>query len=116
MKVSFGGIGESVATFYNNASSGAAPGGVAKISANGEVAACANGNAFCGVCVSSDDNFAAVQISGFVTLPYAGTAPARGYVKLSAAGSREVKADASAGREYLVIEVDTVAKTVGFIL
>ena len=115
MKVSFGGIGESVATFYNSESAGASAGNLVKVSGNGEVAACANGNAICGLCISADDNFAAVQISGFVKATYSGTAPVLGHVKLSAAGGNVVKADSS-GREYLVIELDAAAKTVGFIL
>ena len=115
MKVSFGGIGESVATFYNSEFEGAAAGDFVKLSGNGEVAACANGNAVCGLCISADDNFAAVQIGGFVKAVYSGAAPALGYAKLSAAGGNVVKADLS-GRDYLVIEFDTSAKTVGFIL
>ena len=116
MKVSFGGLGETVATFYNSASAGAATGELVKMSGNGEIAACSANNAFCGVCVSADEEYAAVQVGGFVSVPYAGSDPALGFVKLAASDKGKVKVDATNGRECLVIERDTAAKTVGFIL
>lgn len=112
MKVSFEGIGESVVTFYNN---GASAGYPVKMTGNGEVGACANGDRFFGVSLSSEGDFAAIQTEGYVELPYSGAAPAVGFSKLSANGSGGVKTDANGG-EFLVIEVDTVNKVIGISL
>jgi len=116
MSISFGGIGEYAATFYNNSIAPAAAGKTAKISGNGEVSACSDNDAFAGVCVSAGAEFAAVQLRGFVKLHYSGTAPSLGYAKLSADTDGGVKADAAGGREYLVVEVDASASTVGLFL
>jgi len=115
MSISFGGIGEYAATFYNNSAAPAAAGRAAKISGSGEVSVCSDGEAFAGVCVSAGAEFAAVQLRGFVKLPYSGTAPSLGYVKLSADADGGVKA-ATGGREYLVVEVDAPVATVGLFL
>ena len=62
---------------------------------------------------------AAVRTSGYVKMTYTGTAPAVGYAALAATGAASVKADTASpavGGEHLVIDVDTTAKTVGFML
>lgn len=116
MKVSFEGIGETVATFYN---SGAAAGDAVKLSANGTVTKAAAGERFMGVCISAETDFAAVQLTGVETMPYTGTAPTVGYGYLLSDGAGGVKVDSAAtkvGGEYLILEVDTAAKTAAFIL
>lgn len=115
MKVSFGGIGETVATFYNSGTSAAVSEAPVKVSGNGEVSCCAGGDRFCGVAISAEDRFVSVQTGGFVTLPYSGTAPALGYVKLVADGSGGVKTGSSGG-EYLVVGVDTADVSVTFVM
>lgn len=112
MKVSFEGIGELIATFYNN---GAENGYPVKLSAGGEVTSCASGERFMGIAVAPGGEYTGVVIGGCVTLPYSGAAPAVGHSKLSADGSGGVKAD-SAGTEYVVLDVDTIGKTVCIIL
>ena len=112
MKVSFDGIGELIATFYNN---GAADGYPVKMSAASEVKSCASGERFIGIAAASSEEYAGVIISGCVTLPYSGTASALGFSKLAANGSGGVKTDA-AGTEYRIISVDTVNKAVCVIL
>ena len=82
------------------------------VTANGKVAA-ANG-AFCGVCTNVRNGYAAVQMTGYATIPYT-SQPSVGYSKLSAA-SGKITADNENGREYLVIDVDTTAKTAGIML
>ena len=117
MKVSFEGIGESVVTFLNNEANGAKAGDTVKVSGSGEVRACADGDRFAGVSLWSDKDAAAVQVQGFVTMPYTGTAPALGFSRLACSGGGYVKSvTGTSGGEYLVLEVDTSAKTVGFIL
>lgn len=115
MKVSFGGIGETIATFYNRPLNGAVGGDAVKITASGEIGPCGEGERFMGVVVAADEEYAAVQIQGVVTAPYEGTIPALGYGKLAAAGNGAVKTVMD-GAEYLVIEADATAGTVSFML
>ena len=56
-----------------------------------------------------------VQYRGFVTLPYSGTAPSVGYGILAADGAGGVKG-AQSGESYLIVNVDTTAKTVCVLL
>lgn len=112
MKVAFNGYGEGVMTF--EAASGVTAGVPVMITANGKVTAAASG-AFCGICLSERNGYAAVQLSGYVTAPANGSISV-GYQKLGAATGGKVKADATNGREYLVVDVDSSANTVGFIL
>lgn len=114
MKVSFEGIGERVATFYNSAVNAAAAGKAVKIAANDTVSLCADGDKLAGFCIDADEYTATVKTAGFVTAAYTGTAPTLGFCALCADAAGGVKA--GSGREYLVIEVDTAAKTVGFII
>jgi len=115
VKVSFEGVGESVATFYNGSSAAASAGVPVKMSGNGEVSACSDGDRFFGVALSCDADFAAVQTAGYVELDYTGTAPAVGYAKLAANGSGGVKA-AETGGEFLIAEVDSTNKILGLML
>lgn len=115
MKVSFEGIGESVVTFYNNKVAAAAGGVPVKMSGNGEVSACSDGDKFFGAALACDADFAAVQTDGYFELGYTGTAPAVGFVKFVSNGAGGVKT-AETGREFLVVDVDTVSKTIGLIL
>ena len=79
------------------------------------VAPCSDGNSFCGVAMCVKDDACCVQVAGFVTVPYSSTEPTPGYAKLSADGTGGVKSDES-GREYLVVSVDTAAKSVTILL
>ena len=88
---------------------------VCKVSANGTVGPCADGDDFCGVADTVRSGLCGVVLRGFVTLPYTGTAPALGYTALAADAAGGVKA-AQSGRKHLVAQVDTVKKTVGLFL
>lgn len=112
MKVSFEGIGEQVVSFAAN---GEVKGAFVKLSANGTVAACSAAENFMGFCINAEDGFADVMTHGYITCPYTGTAPVVGYSQLTADTAGKVKT-AQTGREYLVLDVDTAAKTVGFIM
>ena len=108
MNVSFNGFGDKLVTFLNN---GAQQGVVVKVSAAGTVAPCSAGNAFDGVAAFVDGSYAGVHLRGFVTVAYSGvTAPTVGHTKLVADGDGGVKVDATNGKEYLVVGVDTTAK------
>lgn len=101
MKVCFEDIGHMSATF---GADGGESGMVCKISGDGKVAPCAAGEVFCGVMEAVRKGFAGVQLHGFVTLPYTGTAPGLGYQALVANGEGGIKTGGS--REYLVVSVD----------
>lgn len=115
MKVSYEGIGQLCASF---AGSGLSVGTPVKITANGTAAACIKGNELVGVvaAVSHGKDACSVQLAGFVTLSYSGTAPSLGYAALVADGSGGVKSAESSLRNRLVVDVDTTAGTVTFLL
>lgn len=113
MKISFKGVGQTIATFA--AENSAAIGQVCKITQNGTVGPCAAGDQFCGSIVSLREGVAGVQLKGFATLSYSGAAPAPGWQALAADANGAVKSN-EAGRQYLVAEVDTASKTVGLFL
>ena len=113
MSYSFDGFNEGVLTF--SCAEEIAPGAPVKISGNGEVTACSDGDRFCGVAVNCRNGSAGVALSGAVTLPFSGTAPTAGYVKLAAAAGGKVKT-LSSGAEHLALSVDAAAGTVTIIL
>ena len=118
MNFSYEGIGQWAATF---ACDGLAEGEMVKISANGTVSGCAAGDDFCGMVLSAgrDEAACTVALGGMITAGYTvpgqGAAPAVGWTALSADGSGGVQADAG-GRSFLVVDVDTAAETVTFVL
>ena len=114
MSVSFKGINEQVVTFRTEQE--LAAGTLVTVSANGTVSACAANSKIVGVVVSSRENLAAVQISGFATLPYSGSAPALGVTAIAAASDTKIKADSTNGKLVTVLEVDTAALTAGILL
>ncbi|MEG0777242.1 MAG: hypothetical protein RR147_00935 [Oscillospiraceae bacterium] len=116
MKVSFEGIGENVVTFYNKAAAGSAVvGAPVKMTGNGEVGVCVDGDKFIGLAIACDAGLAAVQTEGYVQMKYSGVAPTIGFGILVGDGAGKVKS-AAAGREYLVVDVDTANTSVGFML
>ena len=110
MNISYEGIGHIGVTFPAD---NCVVGHVCKMGAEGKVTGCAAGEAFCGMVETAHGDQAGVQIHGFVEAAYTGSAPAMGYVNLSADGSGGVKADAN-GRAYLVVKVNTTTMTVTF--
>ena len=110
MNVSFNGYDEGIVTF--EAASGVTVGLPVMISANGKVSNATS--AFCGVCKSLKNGYAAVQLDGYVRLPYTGSI-AVGYKKL-VVDDGEIKVDTTNGREHLVIDVDSTTNTAGIIL
>nr|WP_319489387.1 hypothetical protein [uncultured Caproiciproducens sp.] len=113
MNISLNGCGENVATF--EAGSGVTAGTPVKMTGNGLVGTGAALDAFCGVAVSVRGGFAAVQLGGYVKVPYSGTTPVVGYQKLNCAGNGKVQVE-STGRSMLITDVDTTAQTCGIIL
>ncbi len=107
MHISFDGIGHMSVTFPAGT---CAEGQLCKLDTEGKASACSAGDKFCGVAEVVKGGLAAVQLHGFATVSYTGTAPAIGWANLSADGNGGVKID-TAGNNYLVVAVDTAAKT-----
>lgn len=113
MSVSTKGFCENVLTL--KAASGLKAGVPVAVSANDTVSAAGADAKFCGVSVNVNGGYAGVQL-GVVTMPYTGTdAPAVGYAALASDGADGVKASTK-GNTYLVLSVNTTAKTVSFML
>lgn len=114
MSISFGGIGEMCVTFM--AETSVKKGNPVKMSTDNTVTVCADGDRMIGVAVDvSDDGYATVQLSGYVTVGYTGTAPTVGFTALAANGDGGVKV-LSSGGEFLVLNVDTATNSVGIII
>lgn len=133
MSVSFGGMGDIIATFKTSGTVKA--GNPVKMQGNGTVQACSDGDRFCGIALAvADDGYATVQLGGYVKAVYSGSDFSLGYAHALADGDGKLKADAGeestvvtsdedtvsvteyTGGEILVIDIDTTAKIVGFIL
>lgn len=107
-KVSFEDIGIVTATFA--AREDVKPGQVVKITGNGEVGACTDGDTFCGLALSVRSGFAGVQVKGFACVPTSGTVTL-GRVKLAADGAGGVKPASAGGTEVLVVSADNSGHT-----
>ncbi len=112
MSISYQGIGEWCATLSCGAD--VSEGMVVKAAAGGTAAKCSAQDGFIGVvrAVGRDGKACSVQLGGLARVSYSGdTAPGVGYGKLSADDAGGVSVDAAKGREYLVLAVDSAAKT-----
>ncbi len=107
-QVSFEEIGAVVATFACGAAVDC--GTVVKVSGNGEVKGCSDGDTFCGVALADGEDVVAVQLGGFCTVATSGTVGV-GYKTLAADGDGAVEVVTTGGREYLVVSVDSTAAT-----
>lgn len=106
-KISFEDIGSLIVTF--GAQGGVQAGQVVKVTGNGTVGPCQQGDAFCGVAGSVKNGAAAVQVAGFMEV--AATLPLKlGNVKLAANGAGGVK-ETEDGVSAIVVEVDEVGST-----
>lgn len=111
MDVNFKGFGEKAATFIADA--GLTESGIpVKLTADGTVSACSDGDKFCGICLAVRDGYATVQLSGYVSADAVGNIGV-GYKTLSAGADNLIKSS-EGGREYLVVE--SASGSVGFIL
>lgn len=101
-KISFGDIGNVAATFY--AQEDVKDGQLVKITGNGTVGPCAQGDSFCGVAGQVRKGAVAVQVGGFMQVNVTGEV-ALGRVVLAADGKGGVKA-AEEGVSALVVQVE----------
>ena len=115
MEFSFAGIGQVAATFAvtQTEEKPLSIGHAVALTAADTVGLGSAGAAPCGVILSLDkDDKAGVQVEGFATVAYTGSAtPAVGWTGLAVDGSGGVQAASSGGRSCLVVRVDTAAKT-----
>ena len=112
--ISFHGMGEQMITF---AADGVTEGFPVVMAENDTVTDAEEGAALIGVAVHvEEDGFAAVQMQGFMQLPYSGTAPALGWQNLSADGAGGLKVTDGEGKCCLVVSVDNEAGSVGLFL
>jgi hypothetical protein len=114
MEYSFSGFGENAATF--RAGADVAAGIPVKMTGNAAVGACADGDDFCGVALNVRCGSAAVQLSGYASLPYSGTKPSVGWQNFKAAEGGKIQVASTGGRSLLVVDVDETAGTCGVIL
>lgn len=114
MNISFESIGSEYVTF--SARGTLSQGTPCKVIANGAVMACTAGDDFCGVACAPKNDTVAVQLRGFVTLPYTGTAPTLGYCGLVADGTGKVKVSSDAARKFLTVQVNPASATVCILL
>lgn len=110
-KVSFEGIGEMMVTFLAEEGLTAGP---VKMTGDGKVGPCGDGDAFCGVALEVNDGLALVQLKGFIKVN-CGDAVAVGYTKLSANASGGIKTNES-GTAYLVVEAGSAEKQATILL
>ncbi len=117
MNVSFEGVNEQVLSFKSaSGNSAAVKGKFAAMSANFTVAVADEDDIFVGMCIKSADGFADVMTHGYVECKYTGTtAPTVGYNLLVCSDDDTVEV-AEAGREVLVLKVDSTNSIVGFIM
>ena len=105
----YNGIDNTIMTF--GAGSGCVEGQVCKLSDSAVVEGCSAGDGFMGqVQKLYPGDMAGAVVRGVIRVGYSGTAPSAGWCKLSADGNGGVKADTN-GHEYLVLKVDSTAKT-----
>lgn len=109
MDINFNGFMENVLTF--ECDSAVEAGDLVSMTASGKVGKAIENSNFIGVCVSTRDGYAAVQLAGYIEMPKSGTMNV-GYNKLVTA-AQGVKSG-SAGIDRLVIYSDDT--TIGFIL
>lgn len=111
MDISLQGYNAKYATFI--ASIGLKAGDLVSVSANNQVSSVTSGK-FVGVVRSVRGNYALVQTSGYVSVPYSGgTAPSLGFQSIAAAAGGVASSDS--GREVIVTSVDSVNKSVGIL-
>lgn len=102
MNVSFNGYDEKVITFACDDT--VEMGSLVKLSGNGTVTACSDGDVFIGVVCSVRGGYCGVQTGGYTQVPVSGSVSV-GFQKLSAAGAGKAKGNAAAGREFFVLDV-----------
>lgn len=115
MKINLNGINDTIATFY--ATENVKKGDLVVLSDGFTVDVAADSGIFIGTCLDVRNGMATVNLFGYAEFPYTGSAPSLGANALAANGKGGVKqASYSSGRIVLVVDVDTTASVVKFLL
>lgn len=115
-KISFEGYNENCLTFNKEENSAIKKGDFVALSANGTVTVASANSDIIGCCADVDGDYVTVQTQGHIKAPMAsGESIALGYSSISVNANQQVVASSTA-RKVLVVDVDTSAKTIGFIL
>lgn len=113
MTTAYNSIAQQCASFLTGSS--VMEGEPCKMTTDRTVNQCASGNDFMGVVLHIRNKLATVAVSGFVTVPYTGSAPLVGRVILVGNGSHGVMVGES-GTARVVVSRDLVNKTVTFLM
>lgn len=113
MDINFNGFGENVATFIkeNNVENGML---VSMSDDNFTVKPAERGDEIFGVCVGVRDDYAAIQLSGYVETKYV-LSMRTGIVGLAVHNAKSIKIDDNSTK-YKIIYVDKKKQIVGFVL
>ncbi len=112
MSISFKGFNEQILTFKTQGE--IEKGSLVKMAESATVAPCESGDDFIGIAVHVHGGIAAVQVGGYASLSYSGSAPALGSCAISAADSAHIKAGGN--KTVTVIELDETNSTAGILL
>ncbi len=112
MSISFKGFNEQILTFKVQGE--IENGSLVKMSDSATVVPCENGDDFVGIAVHVHGSIASVQVGGYASLPYSGSAPALGRCTISAADSAQIKSGGD--KTVTVIELDETNSTAGILL
>lgn len=112
MSISFKGFNEQILTFRTQGE--IKNGSLVKMSESATVAPCENGDDFIGIAVHVNGGIAAVQVGGYASLNYSGSAPALGACAISAADSAHICSGGD--KSVTVIELDETNSTAGILL
>lgn len=110
MKVDFKGYGENVATFICDDT--VESGNFVKMSGDYKVTACSEGDDFIGLCINARDNYAAIQLAGYVEVVKTSDIQL-GYQGLVTSSANTISQSDTASKKYKVISIDN---KIGFIL
>ncbi len=102
MTANYQGLNREVITIKCNSNVNA-PGQLVKLSDNGIVSKCGDGDTPIGLVLNVRNGYAAVQISGYMEIPHNGTLNA-GYQKIGASGDKELKLSAESEKQVLVLD------------
>ena len=111
MELSYEGIGQVVATFAME--EGVEPGMAVALVDNGTVGMCGSGVDLCGKVLAVHGGCCAVQMSGFVKLPFTGESPTTGWNSVAGDGSGGVCVG-QGSNNYLIVQVDDDECTIVF--
>lgn len=114
MKTFLNGFETNEATFLT--SSVIEPGRAVALKSSGRLGYPASGGAFTGITTACKDNVISVVVRGYAVASFKNTVPSVGICKLAPGDTGYMEVDETNGKSYTVLNVDTLKKTIEFIL